>query len=75
MPTNFGGRQRPHFLVGRFIAMDGSVGEDLVPALPSPNPAESESAKPVMTEQNDQFAGQTVDPPSLKEELQDEVPW
>jgi len=84
MRTKFGGRQRPHFLIKRWIALgDGDR------ALPAPDP----STAPQSTQaQLEHFAGtpetvappsapplpeaRVVEPPSLKEEAGgDEIPF
>jgi hypothetical protein len=72
MPTRFGGRQRPEFFVKRWITLGPSE-----PALPAPTtpalPGQAQpetAAKPV----NPQGGIQTVEPPSLKEQMHDEMP-
>ena len=83
MNTRFGGRQRPHFVIKRWVRLGGEGGE--VEALPSPSPS------PSMTAQLDQFAKPADKPaqqttsqsdlpltevkqPTLAEELNDEIP-
>jgi hypothetical protein len=73
MPTRFGGRQRPDLLPVRWIKLGPAE-----PALPAPTatvlpPADvkSESVKTV----EPQSGIQTVEPPSLAEQMNDEVPW
>jgi hypothetical protein len=82
MNTRFGGRQRPHFEVKRFIRF-GSSGEPL--AITGPTPVEDSPSK--VTVQLDEFAKaghtppehesqvQTVDKPSAKEVTDDSIPW
>jgi hypothetical protein len=65
MKTRFGGRQRPHFTIVRWVRLGGEGGE--VEALPpppsSPTPASSaQSESPLVPE------------PSLAEEMDDEIP-
>jgi hypothetical protein len=59
MPTQWGGRQRPHFNVVRFVGFDGSA----IAALPGPRPSLEGGA--VVNE---------VEEPSLQEELDDDLP-
>jgi hypothetical protein len=61
MNTRFGGRQRPHFEIVRWIALDGGVG-----ALPAPDLPKLESPSTAPTE---------VKPPSAKEVTDDEIKW
>jgi hypothetical protein len=83
MNTKWGGRQRPHFKIARPVRLGGEGGE--VEALPPPAPpAPPAGAK----QQLDQFAKPaekpvttqaelpltTVKEPSLKEDLNDEIP-
>ena len=84
MNTKFGGRQRPHFLVKRWIDLSGG-GEK---ALPAPQPAQLEnSIAPELPAEADAVAPEkktkttkreastpTVEPVSLKEELNDDLP-
>src|SRR5262249_13011259 len=65
MKTKWGGRQRPHFTIVRWVRLGGEGGE--VGALPppptTPTPASlAQSASPLVTE------------PSLAEEMDDEIP-
>jgi hypothetical protein len=65
MKTRFGGRQRPHFNVVRWIGFDGGD------ALPAPKPAlegGGAAAKPEAPPWNE------VEQPSLREELNDDLP-
>jgi hypothetical protein len=64
-PTRFGGRQRPHFVIERWIRLGGESGE--VEALPPPPPAPT--APPSV-----QSAPPVVEEPSLAEEMDDEIP-
>jgi hypothetical protein len=83
MSTGYGGRQRPHFIIVRFVKMGIGV-EEALPELPSPTTASGPAmieAKPVAARQVlDQVTGQaqaieTVEPPSLQEDLGDSVPF
>jgi hypothetical protein len=69
MPTQWGGRQRPHFIVKRWVRLGGEGGE--VEALPSPKPVTAP-----LTEKSAQaeLPLSEVQEPSLKEELNDEIP-
>ena len=69
MPTQFGGRQRPHFIVKRWVRLGGEGGE--VEALPSPKPV---SASAVETSAQSELPLNEVKEPSLKEELNDAIP-
>jgi len=61
MNTRFGGRQRPHFEVKRWVKLDGERGE--VEALPPP------------PQQTTALSLSEVKEPSLKEEMADEIPF
>jgi hypothetical protein len=66
MNTKFGGRQRPHFVIKRWV----QLGAEEKPALPGPTPPiDAEPAKAELP------SVKTVDPPSLGEQMQDEVPY
>jgi hypothetical protein len=67
MNTRFGGRQRPHFNIVRWIGFDTGGGAD---ALPAPKPAlqGGAAAQPETPPWNE------VEEPSLKEELNDDLP-
>jgi hypothetical protein len=70
MNTRFGGRQRPHFLIKKWITL-GSDSQELA-ALPNPNDPTlkgSEAAKP------EESIGKPVDTPSAKEVLDDDIPF
>jgi hypothetical protein len=76
MNTKYGGRQRPHFVIRRWVRLGGDGGE--VEALPPPPPPKTthqaldEFAKPA-----DKPAQQDlplVTEPSLAEEMNDEIP-
>jgi len=69
-PTRYGRRQRPHFVIRRWVRLGGDGGE--VEALPPPPPPLDEFAKPA-----DKPAQQDlplVMEPSLAEEMDDEIP-
>jgi hypothetical protein len=71
MRTRFGGRQRPHFIVKRWIVLDGGEGTALpAPANQGPRPIEPAKAEAVPGQEP-----RTVEPPSRKEELDDEIPF
>ena len=62
MRTRFGGRQRPHFKIVRWVRLGGEVGA-LPPPPTTPTPASSaQSESPLVPE------------PSLAEEMDDEIP-
>jgi hypothetical protein len=65
MNTRFGGRQRPHFQIRRWIKHGGEGGqvEALPPSTPSPQQAPAQSELPLNEKQ-----------PSLAEETDDEIP-
>jgi hypothetical protein len=65
-PTRFGGRQRPHFQIVRWVRFGGEGGEG-AQALPSPS-APSSTVTP------DTPDTPSVPEPSLKEELNDDIP-
>jgi hypothetical protein len=66
MNTRFGGRQRPHFQIRRWIKHGGEGGqvEALPPPTPSPQQAPAQSELPL----------NEVKQPSLAEEMDDEIP-
>jgi hypothetical protein len=66
MPTQYGGRQRPHFIVPRWVSL-GS-GKPALVAPPSETVAEPPKAEPLP-------GMQTVEHPSLSEQMGDEVPF
>jgi hypothetical protein len=80
MKTDYGGRQRPHFIVVKFIRF-GDSGTPLpapeqptltVETVESPTP----KASPQTAKSPTQIAGaQTVEPLSLKEEMDDVIPF
>jgi hypothetical protein len=79
-PTRFGGRQRPHFKIKRWVRLGGEGGE--VEALPPPTLKErqpdmfaksADEPAPQTTPQPDLPLNE-VKEPSLKEELNDEIP-
>jgi hypothetical protein len=63
MPTKWGGRQRPHFKIVRWVRLGGEGGE--VEALPPPPATPTPAAQPELP---------LVQEPSLKEELNDDIP-
>jgi hypothetical protein len=60
MNTRFGGRQRPHCVVKRWVQFGGEK-----PALPAPEPPKAEPLPGV----------KAVAEPSLGEQMNDEIPW
>jgi hypothetical protein len=70
MNTRFGGRQRPHLLIKRWVRMGG----DNRPAPPVPHPTIEATAEPAKTEPLPEM--QTVTEPTLAEQMgDDEVPF
>jgi len=75
-PTGFGGRQRPHFKIERWVRFGDEGGQveaasgltPLPPATPSDKPAEQTTAQ-------SELPLETVKEPSLKEEMGDEIPF
>jgi hypothetical protein len=65
MNTKYGGRQRPFFVIKRWVRLGGEGGE--VEALPAPAPPKTPQ------QALDEFA-KPVAEPSLREELNDEIP-
>jgi hypothetical protein len=89
MPTRFGGRQRPHFIHKQWITLGaaGALPVAPLPALTAPDadPAQAsnktetpDSSKQVDQSQkaaSTQKRPRTVEPPSTKEILDDEIPF
>jgi hypothetical protein len=93
MNTNFGGRQRPHFLIKHWIDLSGG-GEKALPApqpaqlensiapeLPANKPAETSAGAPEKKTKTTkrgvtrfESSAPTVEPVTLKEELNDDLP-
>jgi hypothetical protein len=73
MPTNYGGKQRPHFIIHSWVG--GVTSEEpTADALPAPNTPTS-SPVPAVTIQSKSFAlGDAVEPVTLREEMNDEIP-
>src|SRR5206468_11998745 len=71
MNTKFGGRQRPHFLIKRWIILGGDGGEPVAQVVPPTLPSPGDAAKPAsVNEALEQFAKpKTVEPPTLKESM------
>jgi hypothetical protein len=77
MPTRYGGRQRPHFVIERWVTF-GDGGEcKVLPAPTSPTlPPATEAAAPDLADVRDgEVRMRTVQPPSAKEAVNDEIPW
>ena len=77
MNTKFGGRQRPHFLIKRWINLGGGEGATAVTA-PSVNsqlqpPDVHPAARLVPSDKT--FADKTVEEPTLKEQMNDSIPF
>jgi hypothetical protein len=70
MPTQFGGRQRPHFVIKRWVRLGGEGSE--VPALSPPTQAPVDQPTRQATAE---LPLQEVKEPTLKEELNDEIPF
>jgi hypothetical protein len=76
-PTGFGGRQRPHFKIERWVRFGDEGGQveaasDLTP-LPSATPSADKPTE--QTTAQPDLPLETVKEPSLKEEMGDEVPF
>ena len=69
MKTRFGGRQRPNFLIKRWV----SLGPD-EKMLPAPNIAPQQPAAEKPAEAAAQTDLPTVEEPSLNEQMNDEIP-
>jgi hypothetical protein len=72
MKTRFGGRQRPHLLIKRWIALGGggTLALASTPALAPPNTTEA----PNHLQDKEPIRAHPVEPPSLSEEMNDKVP-
>jgi hypothetical protein len=73
MNTRFGGRQRPHFIVKRWVALggEGALPSTKPPALTGPQTAEPPAEQKTTS---DKKAGlKEVKPPSVSEELNDAI--
>jgi hypothetical protein len=78
-----GGRQRPHFIIKRWVAFFGGGGDKALPPADAPQLSEVKAPDPVKetldqfaagTEQKPQQKGmQTVKPPTAKEVTGDEI--
>jgi hypothetical protein len=65
MPTKFGGRQRPHFVIHSWVSMPGKEPQQPA-ALPAP-------AAPTVT--GEAITLDAVEPVSLAEEMDDDIPF
>ena len=74
MPTKYGGRQRPHFVITNWLRLGGD-GETLAVAGPAPVTNPPSEAKTTKTPPEQESGAQTVDPPSAKEVTDDEIPF
>jgi len=82
MPTRFGGRQRPHFVIKRWVRFGSDGTTQALPAPTNPTLPPSDTKETL-----DRFANQgepkkedpsglrTVEPPSVREDLEDEIPF
>jgi hypothetical protein len=77
MNTRFGGRQRRHFLMKRWITFGGGLPEAAAPALSAvPSAPTATKEAPNRSATTDKPSGfRTVEPPALKEETGDSIPW
>ncbi len=80
MPTKFGGRQRPHFEIKRWVAFGGDGGilpEAEPPALAAPTTKPSTEKQGAIAakgrERIPPVGAQTIEPPTNKEAMRDEV--
>jgi hypothetical protein len=79
MATRFGGRLRPHFEILKWISLDQGGGPALPPgatasALPSPEPA-TQAPLERKAETKNTLGARTVEEPTLKEEMDDDIPF
>jgi hypothetical protein len=81
MKTKFGGRQRPHFAILRWFSFDGGAPPMQLPAGPAPKrlgPDQSAAPAPAPAKRDaiDMLVGGTiVEEPTLREQLNDKIPW
>jgi hypothetical protein len=84
MNTRFGGRQRPHFLIKRWIAFGGGGAlPDMAERQTLTGPTDATAAakppatpaKPPIKKASDPLGAKMVKEPSLEEETGDRVPW
>jgi hypothetical protein len=73
MNTRFGGRQRPHFVIKRWVRLGGESGQVEVLPPPPPPTASKEQPDPQTTAQPELPLSE-VKEPSLAEEMNDEIP-
>jgi hypothetical protein len=71
MNTRFGGRQRPHFVIKRWVSLGAEGGQ--VEALPSPSPPPKPADESVPQTTSD-LPLKEIKEPSLAEEMEDEIP-
>ncbi|PWT77741.1 MAG: hypothetical protein C5B58_16330 [Acidobacteria bacterium] len=72
MHTRFGGRQRPHFLIKRWVTFGGGLPETATPAITGPAPPVAAVTAAVPEES---VNVKVVQPPTAKEVTKDEIPW
>jgi len=71
-PTRYGGRQRPHFIIKRWVGFGGDGNAQALP-MPTSTTLPPADVKEQPAKKNP--AGlRTIEPPNLKEDLQDEIP-
>ena len=77
MNKRFGGRQRPHFLMKRWITFGGGLPKAAAPALSAvPSAPTATKEAPNRSAITDKLSGfKTVKPPALEEETGDSIPW
>jgi len=75
-PTRFGGRQRPHFKIVRWVRLGGEDGEVEALPPPSPPPAATQAQPDLFAKPAEQSQSElpSVREPSLQEELNDSIP-
>jgi hypothetical protein len=77
MYMRFGGRQRPHLLMKRWITFGGGLPKAAAPALSAvPSAPTATKEAPSRSATTDKPSGfRTVEPPALEEETGDSIPW
>jgi len=73
MNTKWGGRQRPHFKIVRWVSLGGEGGQVEALPPPPPPPTSKDAPAPQTTSQPDLPLNE-VKEPSLAEEMDDEIP-
>jgi hypothetical protein len=80
MPTQYGGRQRPHFEISRWVTFGGNgdvLPETDSPALPEPKAVKKPSEmNPTTASARAALRGlKSIAEPGLGEEMDDKIPW